>query len=90
MNHRNQTKITQSIAKLREGEHMDYMLMNFNTPIHLKRSLDTIAKHKHVSKTSILNILLESYCKEELNGIIESASGSRVEHDCAREAGSKK
>ena len=48
---------------------MEYQLMNFNVPRHLKRDLDAIASYRHISKTSILNILLEQYCRLELNRI---------------------
>ena len=48
---------------------MEYQLMNFNVPKHLKRDLDAIASYRHISKTSILNILLEQYCRLELNRI---------------------
>jgi hypothetical protein len=45
---------------------MNYQLINFNIPIKLKDQLDLIAKHKHVSRTAIINIQLESYCRQEL------------------------
>ena len=48
---------------------MEYQLMNFNVPKHLKQDLDAIASYRHISKTSILNILLEQYCRLELNRI---------------------
>ena len=48
---------------------MEYQLMNFNVPKHLKQDLDAIASYRHISKTSILNILLERYCRLELNRI---------------------
>ena len=48
---------------------MEYQLMNFNVPMHLKRDLDAITSYRHISKTSILNILLEQYCRLELNRI---------------------
>ena len=45
---------------------MHYQLINFNIPISLKAQLDLIAKHKHTSRTAIINTQLESYCRSEL------------------------
>ena len=45
---------------------MHYQLINFNIPKHLKIQLDLIAKHKHISRTAIINTQLESYCRSEL------------------------
>ena len=45
---------------------MNYQLINFNIPTKLKTQLDLIAKHKHISRTSIINTQLESYCRSEL------------------------
>lgn len=45
---------------------MHYQLINFNIPIRLKAQLDLIAKHKHISRTAIINTQLESYCRSEL------------------------
>ena len=45
---------------------MHYQLINFNIPIRLKDQLDLIAKHKHISRTAIINTQLESYCRSEL------------------------
>lgn len=60
------------IAKPRLGAPMEYQLMNFNIPTHLKRNLDLIATYKHVSRTSILNRLLDLYCKQELKNLEDS------------------
>ena len=54
---------------------MNYQLINFNIPIMLKDQLDLIAKHKHVSRTAIINIQLERYCRKELPMII-------TDHEC--------
>ena len=54
---------------------MYYQLINFNIPIKLKDQLDLIAKHKHVSRTAIINIQLEQYCRKELPMIF-------TDHDC--------
>ena len=45
---------------------MHYQLINFNIPTRLKAQLDLIAKHKHISRTAIINTQLESYCRSEL------------------------
>ena len=45
---------------------MNYQLINFNIPIKLKDQLDLIAKHKHISRTAIINTQLENYCRSEL------------------------
>ena len=52
---------------------MDYQLMNFNIPIHLKHNLDLIAKYKHISRTSIVNRLLDLYCRQELKNLEEGS-----------------
>ena len=39
--------------------------MTFNIPIHLKSIFDELSHLKHVSKTSIMNHLIESYCRQE-------------------------
>ena len=49
---------------------MSYQLINFNIPIKLKDQLDLIAKHKHISRTAIINIQLERYCRKELPMIV--------------------
>ena len=51
---------------------MEYQLMNFNIPTHLKRNLDLIATYKHISRTSILNRLLDLYCRQELKNLEDS------------------
>jgi len=54
---------------------MNYQLINFNIPIKLKDQIDLIAKHKHISRTAIINIQLERYCRKELPMII-------TDHQC--------
>ena len=49
---------------------MNYQLINFNIPTKLKDQIDLIAKHKHISRTAIINIQLERYCRKELPMII--------------------
>lgn len=48
---------------------MTYQLINFNIPTSLKDSLDKIAKAKRLSRTAIINQLLETYCRTELEHI---------------------
>jgi hypothetical protein len=45
---------------------MSHQLINFNIPTSLKVSLDQIAKEKRLSRTAIINQLLESYCRTEM------------------------
>ena len=54
---------------------MNYQLINFNIPIKLKDQIDLIAKHKHISRTAIINIQLERYCRKELPMIT-------TDHEC--------
>ena len=54
---------------------MNYQLINFNIPIKLKDQIDLIAKHKHISRTAIINLQLERYCRKELPMII-------TDHEC--------
>ena len=42
-----------------------YTLMTFNIPIHLKSIFDELSHLKHISKTSIINHLIETYCRQE-------------------------
>ena len=48
---------------------MTHQLINFNIPTSLKDSLDEIAKGKRLSRTAIINQLLEAYCRTELERI---------------------
>jgi hypothetical protein len=48
---------------------MTHQLINFNIPTSLKDSLDEIAKAKCLSRTAIINQLLETYCRTELERI---------------------
>lgn len=57
---------------------MDYTLTNFNIPNHLKDDLDVLAKFKRVSKTAIINTLLEEYCRRELRAMTEDRNVSRI------------
>jgi hypothetical protein len=47
---------------------MKYKFINFNIPIQLKETFDLIIKEKRISRTSLLNLMIEDYCKSELNG----------------------
>ena len=45
--------------------------MTFNIPIHLKSIFDELSSFKCVSKTSILNSLIENYCRQERQNLIQ-------------------
>ena len=48
---------------------MSHQLINFNIPTSLKDCLDEIIKAKRISRTAIINQLLEGYCRTELEHI---------------------
>ena len=52
--------------------HKSYTLMTFNIPIHLKSIFDELSSIKCVSKTSILNSLIENYCRQECQKLIQN------------------
>ena len=45
--------------------------MTFNIPLHLKSIFDELSSFKCVSKTSILNSLIENYCRQERQKLIQ-------------------
>ena len=45
--------------------------MTFNIPIHLKSIFDELSSIKCVSKTSIINSLIENYCRQERQKLIQ-------------------
>ena len=51
--------------------HKSYTLMTFNIPIHLKSIFDELSSFKCISKTSILNSLIETYCRQERQNLIQ-------------------
>jgi len=51
--------------------HKSYTLMTFNIPLHLKSIFDELSSFKCVSKTSILNSLIETYCRQERQKLIQ-------------------
>ena len=51
--------------------HKSYTLMTFNIPLHLKSIFDELSSIKCVSKTSILNSLIENYCRQERQNLIQ-------------------
>ena len=51
--------------------HKSYTLVTFNIPLHLKSILDELSSIKCVSKTSILNSLIENYCRQERQNLIQ-------------------
>lgn len=53
---------------------MNTTLMNFHIPRHLKSTLDKLSSYKRVSRTAILNNLLEQYCRKEIRLIKEDAT----------------
>ena len=51
--------------------HKSYTLMTFNIPLHLKSIFDELSSIKCVSKTSIINSLIENYCRQERQNLIQ-------------------
>ena len=51
--------------------HKSYTLMTFNIPLHLKSIFDELSSIKCISKTSILNSLIENYCRQERQNLIQ-------------------
>ena len=45
---------------------MRHSLINFNMPNHLKNNMDMLVKFKRVSRTSILNKIIEGFCRPSL------------------------
>jgi hypothetical protein len=50
---------------------MSYTLINFNIPNHLKKNFDQLVNFKRVSRTSILNSMIEDFCRSEFKLIRE-------------------
>ena len=50
---------------------MSYTLINFNIPNHLKKNFDQLVNFKRVSRTSVLNSMIEEFCRRELKLIKE-------------------
>jgi hypothetical protein len=48
-----------------------YQLLNFNIPRRLKTSLDAVVDYKRISRTSIINSLLDEYVRNEISNIKE-------------------
>lgn len=44
-----------------------HTLINFNIPLHLKTHFDQLVDFKRVSRTSVLNHLIENYCRSEID-----------------------
>jgi len=51
--------------------HKSYTLMTFNIPLHLKFIFDELSSIKCISKTSIINTLIENYCRQERQNLIQ-------------------
>jgi len=49
------------------------ILINFNVPNHLKYKLDRVSKLKGISRTSILNRLIEDFVRDETGRIENDA-----------------
>ena len=50
---------------------MSYTLINFNIPNHLKKNFDQLVDFKRVSRTSVLNSMIEEFCRREVKLIKE-------------------
>ena len=50
---------------------MSYTLINFNIPNHLKKNFDHLVNFKRVSRTSLLNTMIEEFCRREFKLIKE-------------------
>ena len=61
--------------------HKSYTLMTFNIPIHLKSIFDELSSFKCVSKTSILNSLIENYCRQERQNLIQDKEFNKVKSE---------
>ena len=55
-------------------ESTSYQLLNFNIPRRLKSSLDAVVEYKRISRTSIINSLLDDYCRNEIAHIKEDGN----------------
>ena len=57
--------------------HKSYTLMTLNIPIHLKSLFDELSSFKCVSKTSILNSLIENYCRQGRQNLTQDKEFSK-------------
>ena len=64
--------------------HKSYTLMTFNIPIHLKSIFDELSSIKCVSKTSILNSLIETYCRQECQNLIQDKEFNKVKSETSQ------
>ena len=55
--------------------------MTFNIPLHLKSIFDELSSIKCVSKTSILNSLIENYCRQERQNLIQDKEFNKVKSE---------
>lgn len=46
-----------------------HKLVNFNVPNYLLKNFDNLAKHKAITRTSMLITLMENYVREEVDQI---------------------
>jgi len=70
-----------------------YKLINFNIPLHLSNNMDGLLKYKGISRTSVLNRLIEGWCRSEtvelqkdktLNDVVLSIQKQNVESERKR------
>ena len=61
--------------------HKSYTLMTFNIPIHLKSIFDELSSIKCISKTSIINSLIENYCRQERQNLIQDKEFNKVKSE---------
>ena len=56
---------------------MSHQLINFYIPTGLKDQLDEIAKAKRLSRTAIINQLLDNYCRNVLEEIASQSKANK-------------
>ena len=61
--------------------HKSYTLMTFNIPLHLKSIFDELSSIKCISKTSIINTLIENYCRQERQNLIQDKEFNKNKSD---------
>ena len=66
---------------------MSHQLINFNIPTGLKETLDQIARAKRLSRTAIINQLLESYCRSALNEMASKPYPKKTQSNLEEEDG---
>ena len=64
--------------------HKSYTLMTFNIPLHLKSVFDELSSIKRVSKTSIINSLIETYCRQERQNLIQDKEFNKINSETSQ------